>query len=101
MEKASMTDEKLLAYNKYPGLCFARKPSVRGVQGCVGPEGTPLEEGRGGCFTQETLILSITMNSAYTQELQVCQGDSAHIRIFHLCNKLSVLMGFLAIKTVV
>lgn len=36
-----MTDDKLLAYNKYLGPCLARKPFVTaGIQGNVGLSGT-------------------------------------------------------------
>ena len=62
-----MTDDELLACNKYPGPCFARKLFVmEGSQRHAGPSGTPL---RRGCFTLETPILSVTTNSAHRQDL--------------------------------
>ena len=46
-----MTDDELLACNKYPGPCFARKPFVMERSHChAGPSGTPLRRDGEGLF---------------------------------------------------
>lgn len=55
MERAPVTDEKLLAYDEFLGPCLAGKTFVtEGTRRNVGPPGTPLEESLGSHLTLET-----------------------------------------------
>lgn len=67
-----MTDEKLLAYDKYLGPCLVRKTFVtEGFQYNVGPSGTPSEESPGGHLTLQTQILSYNTILVFISEFQV------------------------------